>query len=102
MAEELSKSLKVTAIKKKCFDEMNFTFLLALNEGFEGSVKALIEKGFPSNANRPIVSRLKKGNKRKYLPVFPSYFMVAVGQGHVKVVESMIKVQLKGISYYFM
>ena len=99
---DFCKQLKIQAIKKKHFEELNLCFLLAMMEGLEHVTKAFFEKGFPANPNRPIFSKLTKGSKRKYIPTYPSYFLIAVGLGLQGLVEAFIKVSRQHLSPQFL
>lgn len=65
---------------------VNELFLKALDKGFNGLVQILIESGFPENCNHSIYG---DGKSRR----FPSYILLAIALGRLKVVQKMLEVQ---------
>lgn len=65
---------------------VNELFLKALDKGFDDLVQILIAAGFPENFNHSIYG---DGKSRR----FPSYILLAIGLGRLKVVQKMLEVQ---------
>lgn len=82
--------------KKKGYSELNNCMLLAMIYRMERVAIELVERGFPSDVNYPILGRsrddswMKLGKKPPF--EYPSYFLVAVGLGMGHLVKAMIKV----------
>lgn len=65
---------------------VNELFLKALDKGFDNLVMILIDSGFPENFNHSIYG---DGKSRR----LPSYLLLAIGLGRLKVVQKMLEVQ---------
>ena len=65
---------------------VNELFLRALDKGYEDLMIILLNSGFPENFNYPIYG---DGKCRR----FPSYLLLAIGLGRLKVVERMFEIQ---------
>ena len=67
---------------------VNELFLRSLDKGFDDLVILLINSGFPENFNFSIYGNLKQTCRR-----FPSYLLLAVGLGRLKVVQRILEIQ---------
>ncbi|KAF9391069.1 hypothetical protein CPC16_004611 [Podila verticillata] len=81
--------------KKKGYSELNNCMLLAMIYRMERVAIELVDRGFPSDVNYPILGRsrddswMRLGKKPSF--EYPSYFLVAVGLGMGHLVKAMIK-----------
>lgn len=65
---------------------VNELFLRALDKGFDDLINLLIDSGFPENFNYSIYGDPKSRR-------FPSYLLLAIGLGRIKVVQKMLEIQ---------
>jgi hypothetical protein len=65
---------------------VNELFLRALDKGFDDLVNLLIDSGFPENFNYSIYGDPKSRR-------FPSYLLLAIGLGRLKVLQKMLEIQ---------
>lgn len=85
--EILKKKLaSLSLLKKSNLRSMvNELFLRAMEKGFESLIFLLIDSGFPENINYSIYGDAKSRR-------FPSYLLLAVGLGNIRVVQRMLEV----------
>ncbi|KAF9538861.1 hypothetical protein EC957_006077 [Mortierella hygrophila] len=81
--------------KKKSYSDLNHCMLLAMIFRMEQVAIELVDRGFPSDVNYPIIGKARDEYKTRPGRTgpfeYPSYFIVAVGLGMCNLVKSMIK-----------
>jgi hypothetical protein len=80
-----------TLIKKRPIDAKK-VFLLAMANKMQGICLIMLEKGFPTNINAPILGSTDPASIEKF--AFPTFFQMAIVFELVDVIKAMLKVDL--------